>query len=306
MTTSANADTEVVSPPAADVLRPSPFSRLAGLPLAAFFVLAFALSWLAWAPLVAHATGRLGARPSPYWHLLGGLGPLLAAVIMSRVAGGPAMLRDLLAQVARWRVGLGWWGVALLAPALLYALAAVGLRLVTGRWPDLAQFGHSREYAGLPLLAYWLANILCYGFGEEVGWRGFALPRLQRGRSALAATVSLSLVWAAWHLPLFTFAGGLAQLGLAGAVGWYLSLLTGAVLLTWLHNSTGGSVLLVAIFHGTIDIAFTSPAGPELANAMGALITVWGLAVILLAGPQHLARHRRMRGRPAKRNPAGS
>jgi len=275
-------------------------------PLAAFFGLAHALSWLGWLPLVAHATGFLDAQPSPYWHLLGGLGPLLAACLVSGAMGGGAGLRDLLARATRWRVGVGWWAVALLAPALLYVVAALGIRLVAGRWPDLGQFGRSVEYPALPLLVYWLANLVCYGFGEEVGWRGFALPRLQRGRGALRATVLFSLPWAAWHLPLFTFAGGLAQLGPTGTVGWYLSLLTGAVLLTWLCNSTGGSVLLVAVFHGAIDIAITSPADPQLANAMGALITLWGLAVVVVAGPRHLAHGRRKEELPSVVAPGGA
>src|SRR6185503_19248546 len=140
-----------------------------------------------------HAFGFLVARPSPYWHLLGGLGPLLAACIVSGATGGRGGLRAILARVTHWRVGSGWWAVALFAPALLYIVAAIGIRLVTGRWPDLGQFGRSREYPALPLLAYWLATIVCYGFGEEVGWRGFARPRMQRGRGALLATVLFSL-----------------------------------------------------------------------------------------------------------------
>lgn len=267
-------------------------------PLAAFFALAFALSWLGWAPLVAHAVGLLATRPSPYWHLLGSLGPLLGGCIMGGVVDGVAGVRDLLRRVAQWRTGVGWWLAALLAPLLLYAFATMILRLVTGGWPAFAQFGRSREYPALPLLAYWLANVVFYGFGEEVGWRGFALPRLQHGRSALAATALFSLLWAAWHVPLFTFAGGLAQLGLTGAIGWYFSLLTGAILLTWLYNSTEGSLLLVAVFHGTIDIVFNSPVAPELANVLGALVTIWGIAVLALAGPRHLARGRRKQEQP--------
>jgi len=87
-------------------------------------------------------------------------------------------------------------------------------------------------------------------------------------------------------------------MGLAAVPGWFFSIVTGSILLTWLYNSTGGSVLIVAIFHGMLDIIISSPAGPELANLMGALVTVWGLAVLAWAGPKNLSRRRRKQEAP--------
>lgn len=78
-------------------------------------------------------------------------------------------------------------------------------------------------------------------------------------------------------------------MGLAAVPGWFF-FLTGSVLLAWLYNSTGGSILIVAIFHGTLDITITSPAGPQLANVMGALVTISGLAVLAWGGPKNLSR----------------
>ena len=172
------------------------------------------------------------------------------------------------------------------------------LSLPVRGWPELGEFGRSEEFAFLGLFPYWVANIIFFGFGEEVGWRGFALPRLQTGRSALLAALILSFFWAGWHIPLFWFAMGLKSMGLAGVLGWFFSLVTGSVLLAWIYNSTGGSVLIVSIFHGTLDIAITSPAGPELANVMGALVTIWGLAVLVWAGPNNLSRRRRKQEAP--------
>jgi hypothetical protein len=80
-------------------------------------------------------------------------------------------------------------------------------------------------------------------------------------------------------------------MGPAAAAGWLLSLLTGAVLLTWLYNASRGSVLVVALFHATVDVAFTSDvASPLVVNATGALVTLWGIAVLAAVGPRHLAR----------------
>lgn len=91
-----------------------------------------------------------------------------------------------------------------------------------------------------------LANLVFYGFGEEVGWRGFALPCLQGRSSALRASALLAIGWAGWHLPLFAFSPGLSGMGAGGVAGWLVSLLLGSIVLTWLFNSTGGSIAAVA------------------------------------------------------------
>jgi uncharacterized protein len=259
------------------------------MPLAAFYVIACILSWTAWLPLLLWERQLLAHQPSHYWHLAGGVGPAVAALIVSGLYGGSDEQRRLLRRATAWRVPVIWHAVAWLSPFALFGVAAAGLTMAGVTW-DLTTFGRSLEYPHLPLAGYWLASILFYGFGEELGWRGFALPRLQPGRSALAATVLLSLGWALWHLPLFGFAPGLSRMGGLEIVGWYFSILTGAILFTWLFNSTGGSVLIAAVFHGTMDIAFVSPAPPLLSSVVGALITVWGLAVLVVAGPRHLSR----------------
>ena len=81
----------------------------------------------------------------------------------------------------------------------------------------------------------------------------------------------------------------------AGVAGWVFSLLTGSVLLTWLYNESGGSILVVALFHAGVDLAFTSNVSSQFAiNAAGALITIWGIVVLLAAGPGYLARRGKM------------
>jgi membrane protease YdiL (CAAX protease family) len=272
-----------------------------GHPLVLFFVLAFAFSWIVWAPAVFFPQlGASGARtPAALLHLIGSLSPLASAFVVTALAGGHAGLRELLGRVFRWRVGIGWWVVAALGTPILFLIAVVVCRLLFGGWPQLGMFGRSEEFAFLGLLPYWLANIVFFGFGEEVGWRGFALPRLQTGRrSALVAALVLSIFWAGWHIPLFAFAMGLKGMGLVAIPGWLFFFLTGSVLLAWLYNSTGGSILIVAIFHGTLDITITSPSGPQLANVMGALVTICGLAVLVWSGPQNLSRRRRKQEAP--------
>jgi membrane protease YdiL (CAAX protease family) len=244
--------------------------------LIAFFALAYALTWLAWMPLALR--GPVFGDSLSYLHFLGSLGPLVSAFVMTGLVSGRSGVRELLERVFRWRVRLGWHLVAWFGPAALYAIAAVVVRVVVwGQWPKLSLFGHSEEFAQLAMPVYWMLSLICYGFGEEVGWRGFALPRLQQKYSALTSAVILSVFWALWHLPVFAFSTGLSQMGPAEIFGWYLSLLTGSLLLTWMCNGARGSVLIVAVFHAMLDVAMTSPAPASLSNVVGALLTIWGV-----------------------------
>jgi membrane protease YdiL (CAAX protease family) len=134
-------------------------------------------------------------------------------------------------------------------------------------------------------------NVASFGYGEEVGWRGFALPRLQARHSALVSSLLLTLGWALWHVPLFLYRPGYTGMGVAGIAGWLFSLVTGSVLLTWLYNGSRGSLLTVALFHAAIDVVFTAESSsPLVVNTAGALITVWGVLVVVAAGPRYLSK----------------
>lgn len=261
-------------------------------PLAAFFALAYGISWFLWAPLWLPALGIEGLPTVPtFHHALGAYGPIAAAFLVSARHTGPAGPRALAVGMLLWRGRLVWIAVALLAPFALLAIAVGAAAALGGGGVSLEGLGRSSEFPGLSALGFLAYNLLTFGYGEEVGWRGFALPRLQMRHSALAATLLLTVGWAGWHVPLFLYRPGYADMGAAGIAGWLLSLLTGAVLLTWLYNESRGSLLVVALFHATVDVAFTSDLSSELVvNAAGALITLWGVAVLVVAGPRTLCR----------------
>ena len=218
-------------------------------PLLFFFLITYAISWFFWTPLLLAKQGIISDQPPQYLHLLGSLGPAIAALIMTRVCSGSVGLQNLWRRMFNWRVSIVWHAIAWL-PLLLFFISV----LLTGwnNW-EPQSFGRSAEYPELPVPVYWFASILFYGWGEETGWRGFALPYLQTRQSALQATVTLSIGWAFWHLPLFGFSSGFSHMGIVAVLGWYFSILTGAVLLTWLTNSTHGSILIAAIFHATTN-----------------------------------------------------
>lgn len=258
-------------------------------PVAVFFALAWAISWVWWAPMILAEHDLADVPSSRYLHLVGALGPALAALIVTALCSGRVGLLDLFRRMTRWQVGIQWYAVAL-APAILFVVGAAVRRVVSGDWVEFSRFGASDEFPALPLLVYWLANLIAFGFGEETGWRGFALPHLQHGRTAWRATLLLWIGWAIWHVPSFFYAVGLSDLGLAGLPGWLFSLLLGAVILTWIYNSTGGSILLVALFHTVLDIAINTPdAGAIIVTVMGATLTIWGIGLLNRYGPEHLS-----------------
>ena len=252
------------------------------------FVLAsYAISWLVWWPLAS----RGGAAPDSafrYLHLLGGLGPAVAGFLAVRVVDGPDGVRRLAGRLMRWRVGAAWHAVAWLLPVALLCIAVLVARVIFDDTQPV-HFDRSTEYPNLPMPIYWLVSIIAYGFGEETGWRGVLLPRLQAGRRSLTAAVIVSIIWAGWHLPLFWFAPGMSRMGGPEIAGWYASILTASVLFTWIFNATGGSVLIAAVFHGAMDVAFLA-SGPELLpTILGGLITLLGLAILIRFGPGSLA-----------------
>ena len=245
------------------------------LRVAAYYCAACALSWLAWLPL-------LNGPASPYWHLWGSLGPALAGLATTAILAGREGLSELAGRVLRWSVPSRWHVIALAAPFAIY-LAAAAAAAAIGESPRLGELGTSAEYGQLPRPAYWLAVLVFYGFGEEIGWRGTLLPLLLRRMSPRRATFVLSLFWAFWHLPLFWFSPGLSSLDPPGLAGWYASLLTGAALLTWFALRTGYSIPVAAAFHAAMDIAFLSPATPSMTGTIGAIVTVWGLVIWIVA-----------------------
>ncbi|NOT24725.1 MAG: CPBP family intramembrane metalloprotease [Acidobacteria bacterium] len=260
-----------------------------------FVVLSYAISWLVWWPLASQG-GAPPESPLRYLHLLGGLGPAAAGLLVVRVSDGPVGVERLTKQVMRWRVGLGWHAIAWLLPFALLWIAVMLARMTGDTQP--IRFDRSAEYPQLSLPIYVMASVVAYGFGEEIGWRGVLLPRLQARRSALTAADMMSVIWAGWHLPLFWFAPGMARMIGPEIVGWYLSILTASVLFTWLFNGTGGSIPICAIFHGVMDVAFLASGPSQLPSFLGGLITVLGVAVLVRFGPSSLAAHPRVVDEP--------
>ncbi len=257
---------------------PRPESRIKRHPLAWFYVLAFALSWAGWAPQVAGSWGwALFQRPAfmPLL-LLPAVGPMVAALLVARATDGPGAARKLLASLVHWRVGAAWYAVALAGPFVLLAGAAGLNALVGGAAPQVGLPG-----GALPGLASVLAISLVSNPWEEVGWRGFALPRLQGRLSAATATLIVGCLWGLWHLPLFLWRGNpmaarTYPVEFAGIVGI-------SFVYSWLYNSARGGLLIVALFHVAVNVAGSLLGSPSATFSLSLAIVDCLAAVTLVA-----------------------
>lgn len=263
--------------------------------LITFFGLAYAISWIIWLPLYGHIWGIHDLPVLPYHHALGGLGPLLASLFTTWIFLKNDGVKGLAKQIFQTRP-VDYLGIALISPFALALLAVVINVLGSGKTVGMQAWFASREFPEFDFPVFFLYNLLFFGLGEEAGWRGFALPRFQKNMSALWSSVALTFFWAFWHWPLFFYRPGYMGMDIVGIIGWFLSLLTGCVLLTWLYNSSRGSIFICAVFHATIDIAFTADyADQHIVNYMGMLITLWGIATIFVFKPRHLSAERIIR-----------
>lgn len=225
-----------------------------------------------------------------------GWGFVFVSVIMTWLTLGRDAVVTLLKRYLLWRVGWKWFLAALLLePAFI--IAGVYLNAALTQVPPDFSSVIARELFGasaiLPLfiLPFFLVEILING--EEIGWRGYVLPRLQAKHSALVSSLILGVVWGIWHLPKF-----LSDFNVVAFAWFMLHIMAFSVLLTWLYNNTKGSLLMVAICHAasnTVSI-FVPMASTVSSENMGAYIVyvlfeaAAAVIVSITAGPARLSR----------------
>lgn len=201
----------------------------------AFVLLAVLISWFPW---YVGGSGFLV------------FGPSIAGVIIIAATRGKAGLQDLGQRFLRWRVGWRWWLIALFISGVI-DLLAIGINVALGgQVPSFAFF--RQEWYLIPVV--FLITLLGGPLGEEFGWRGFALPHLQRRWNPTVASVIIGVVWALWHLPLFFQAGSIhAEMGLALLPVFILGEIALATIITWVYNRTGSSLLVGGIILHNAD-----------------------------------------------------
>lgn len=224
-----------------------------------------------------------------------GWGFVIVALLMTWLTLGAEGLKSFLKRFLIWRVGWKWiLATLLLLPAL--QLASVLLTSWLTRVP--ADYSHPMIRDVMPLDAPLLVLVVPWMLfeiltnGEEVGWRGYVLPRLQAKYNALAASLIVGVIWSVWHLPKFF---GTGTSGGRSFFWFTLFCLAASILYTWLYNNTHGSILLAILFHaanntaGMILPTSFAVVGGIMSNWMVVLYILAAIVVTLVAGPARLS-----------------
>ena len=277
---------------------------LARHPLVFYFIIAYAFTWLAaWLPFVLSEDG---AGLLPYRSPLGlygtillasFVGPSLSAFIMTGITEGREGVGRLLRQLVLWRMGFRWYLFALIGLPAIILLSVIFLPGV------LASFKGLASVAPLPMLGLFVYIFFLGGpLGEEPGWRGFALPRLQRRYGPLVGSLILGPIWAFWHLPLFWAPVWNLPPTILNIVMFVLAATVFTVVMTWVFNNTKGSLFMAVLVHTSFDTflailnkAFPVPIVNDYGSNVPVLIGFGALAVVLVASTRGRLGYQRYR-----------
>jgi membrane protease YdiL (CAAX protease family) len=264
-----------------------------------YYALAFAISW-GGILLVIRANGGLPATQEEFARqvalaipaMLGG--PSVAGILVTALVSGKAGFRELFSRLRRWRVGARWYAVALLAAPLVFLVVHAALSLASPAFlPGLVTAADKA-----PFLLMGIVSGLMVGFCEELGWTGFAIPRLRLRHGVLATGLIVGVLWAVWHVaairvwPGVALSGGLSVplfIALASALVLVGQLPAYRVLMVWVYDRTG-SLLVAMLMHGSLTAStfILGPAviaGPALLVYDVALGVAWWalVAAVILA-----------------------
>lgn len=244
-----------------------------------FFLLTFALSWAAWFSAAALRDSML--RSTVF--LLGAFAPAIIALPLASSSGKGGAI-SLIRRIGEWQVGVRWYVFAMVYMAVIKLLVTLITRAFTGAWP---RFGETRPVLMIVAIVFstWAQA------GEEIGWRGFALPRLTHKLGLVGASLVVGVIWAAWHLPLF-FVRGADTYGQSFPV-FLLEVTALSFALAWLYWRTGGSLLLVMVLHAAInntkDIVPSVVPGATNPWALSTSLTAWLTLALLWMGAAFFA-----------------
>jgi len=224
-------------------------------PLASYFVLAYGFAWIL-IPLTS---------VSLVFGFLALFGPAISAILITYLTEGSAGLKALWGRALLWKVSPYSYALAILLPPVL-ALLGMGLAYLLGTRVTL----FSNGMVGIVTAVLFV--------GEELGWRGYALPGLLATKTPLKASLILGLLWALWHLPNFIFPiPGLPPLGPFPVIAIWI--VAGTFLFTWLYLISNGSILIAILFHASMN-AFTFQ-GIASTEKWVILAAIWGAAALL-------------------------
>jgi membrane protease YdiL (CAAX protease family) len=228
----------------------------------AFFVLAFAITWGLQAPALFSST------PDQWMALvgLGAFGPMFAAMIAS------GDIRGLFRQMKIWRVGVGWYFVALFVPGAIFVVGALVYNVAGG---------HHEPLLYPPNNPAFVAAAICFPIGEEVGWRGFALPELRKRFGMVTSSVIIGVFWTLWHIPMMS----MQHVSPWMYIVFFPFMICGSIFFTWLWEHTNRSLLLAVLAHVGAHLNATGHSLPRVTPlVIHTIAYVFVAAAIVLTG----------------------
>ena len=258
-----------------------------------YFILAFGWSWLFWIPLVL--TGMdISVTPGIVLLAMGVLGPAVSAIFLTCLTGDKQERRDYWSRLISFkRIGPRWCAIIILIAPVYSVLGILTGLVIKGNIPA---FDTAVGYVTHPLTIMPFAIMrLVYGpLPEELGWRGYALDRLQRKWNALVSSLVLGVIWAVWHTPMFFIRGSLMSevFPLWSTKFWVAmgpGILAGAVVMTWIYNNTQRSTLAAILFHFMMNFTgeFLRLPG-DIKTYQFVWLTIIAIVVTLVYGPATL------------------
>lgn len=243
---------------------------------ARFYAIVFVVTWFFWIALY-----QTGVLSEPAARIAGTWAPTLTALVLVAAERGRSGIADLMRRLLRWRVHPGWYAFALGATAVV-VVAAIGVHRALGGTVIEAN-DPSQWYLVFPgLVSIFFVSVL----GEEVGWRGYALPLLQRRYGPLRASLVIGLLWGLWHLPLWWMGENFH--GQIPFVLFVIENVALSIILTWVYNRTGGSLLLVLLLHAASNLTIgVAPLLPEYTG--GSTLPLWLSVALACAGAAVIA-----------------
>src|SRR4051812_19073095 len=244
-----------------------------------FFVLAYAISWSFWIPMAVRG-GVVTAGDGWPTHLLGLLGPAVAALVVTALTEGRRGLTDLIVRMGRWR-GPGRWWLVVAGTLAIPPLAGL-VPLVTGA-SSVPPWGDFFRYTGIGMIGpvgVVLVALFVNGFGAETGWRGFAVGHLQRSHNLTGTALGVTRGSAGWPLPMFYIVDSFRQMG-PFALGWVVGLVAGSVVLTYLYMQGRHSILFVAAWHTAFNLtSATAATGAVVGTVTSIVVIAWAVWIL--------------------------
>ena len=247
-------------------------------PFLSYVLLAYALTWSLTVPLALSSRGFIDVDVPHAAEMLAAFGPLVAALLVMKVLRGAAGVTKILRGMLHWRVPKVWLLFSCLSPFLLLVIAVAISWVSTGQQPQFVTEKSLHYLTAIGLFELVVVGGMVQGFGEEPGWRGFAIPWLRKSRGPLLASLVLFPFWMFWHLPQFL---SRPEFGIVQFMGFGLGILSATIWLTLIHDKTQ-SILMAAIWHTVVNVArnMALAISVPMFLTFNMLVTVGALAVV--------------------------